>query len=109
MKTKISPAVIGAFVIGAFALGIISLLSFGGVSFFTKPQRFLVYFDESIHGLDLGSPVKLRGVRVGRVVDLNIRYDEKNNHSVVVVTCELSKNKLADAAGAQIDVTSRAE
>ena len=36
------------------------------MSFFSKPQRFEVYFDESIHGLDLGSPVKLRGVRVGR-------------------------------------------
>src|ERR1051325_10347820 len=97
------------FVLGALALGIIALLSFGGLSLFSRPQRFVVYFDESIQGLDLGSPVKLRGVRVGRVVDLNIRYDKKNNHSVVVVTWELSKNKLADATGAQIDVTSRAE
>ena len=73
MKTKLSPATIGAFVLGAFGLIVIALLSFGGVSLFSKPQRFVVYFDESIHGLDLGSPVKLRGVRVGRVVDLNIR------------------------------------
>jgi len=34
------------------------------VNFFSKPQRFQVYFNESIHGLDLGSAVKLRGVRV---------------------------------------------
>ena len=65
MKTKISPAIIGTFVVGAFALGVIALLTFGGVSFFAKPQRFVVYFDESIHGLTLGSPVKLRGVPVG--------------------------------------------
>src|SRR3954470_24455885 len=99
MKTKISPAVIGVFVIGAFALAVIALLSFGGLSFFSKPQRFVVYFDESIHGLDLGSPVKLRGVRVGRVVDLNIRYDEKTNHSVVAVVCEFSKDKVSDTKG----------
>ena len=49
----------------ALALGIIALLSFGGMSFFSKPQRFLVYFDESIHGLDAGSPVKLRVRRAG--------------------------------------------
>ena len=109
MKTKVSPAIVGAFVIGAFALLVIGLLSFGGLNFFSKPQRFVVYFDESIHGLDLGSPVKLRGVRVGRVVDLNILYDKKNNRSVVAVVCELSKNKLADANGALIDVTSRGE
>jgi hypothetical protein len=65
MKTKVSPAIVCAFVIGAFALSVIALLSFGGVSLFSRPQRFVVYFDESIHGLDLGSPVKLRGVRVG--------------------------------------------
>src|SRR3954468_25001930 len=109
MNTKISPTTIGAFVIGAFVLGVVGLVTFGGVSIFSKPQRFVVYFDESIHGLDLGSPVKLRGVRVGRVVDLNILYDQKSNHSVVAVVCELSKKKLADAEGREIDVTSRGE
>ena len=97
------------FVIGAFALGVISLLTFGGVNFFAKPQRFVVYFDESIHGLDLGSPVKLRGVRVGRVVDLNIRYDDSTNRSMIAVVCEFSKNMVTDTKGQQIDVASRAE
>ena len=109
MKTKVSPAIVGAFVIGAFALCVIALLSFGGVSFFSKPQRFVVYFDESIHGLDLGSPVKLRGVRVGRVADLTVRYDERKNHSVVVVTCEFSRNTLTDSKGALINVSERGE
>jgi paraquat-inducible protein B len=109
VKTKVSPAIVGAFVLGAFALGIIALLAFGGVSFFSKPQRFVVYFDESIHGLDLGSPVKLRGVRVGRVVDLNIHYDAKTNRSVVAVVCEFSKNMLTDTQGAVINVADRDE
>lgn len=109
MKTKVGPAIVGAFVIGAFVLGIVALLAFGGVSFFSKPQRFVVYFDESIHGLDLGSPVKLRGVRVGRVVELNIRYEAEHNRSVVGVVCELNRNMISDSAGAQIDVSSRAE
>jgi paraquat-inducible protein B len=109
VKTKISPAIVGMFVIGAFALGIIALLSFGGVSLFSKPQRFVVLFDESIHGLDLGSPVKLRGVRVGRVVDNYIRYDETKNHSVVVVICEFSRDKMTDSKGSVINVADRAE
>jgi paraquat-inducible protein B len=109
VKTKVSPAIVGAFALGAFALGIIALLAFGGVSFFSKPQRFAVYFDESIHGLDLGSPVKLRGVRVGRVADLTVRYDERKNHSVVVVTCEFSRNTLTDSKGELINVSERGE
>jgi len=105
VKTKVSPAVVGLFVLGAFALGLIALLSVGGLSLFSKPQRFMVYFDESIHGLDLGSPVKLRGVRVGRVVDLEVHYDETANKSVVVVTCELNRNVITDEKGTQLKIT----
>lgn len=90
-------------------LGIVALLAFGGVSFFSKPQRFVVYFDESIHGLDLGSPVKLRGVRIGRVVGLNVRYEAEANRSVVAVLCELNRNMITDAKGEELDVSSRAE
>ncbi len=93
------------FVLGALALGMIALLSFGGLSLFSKPQRFTVYFDESIHGLDLGSPVKLRGVRVGRVVDTVVHYDDVANKSVVVVTCELNRNVITDVQGGQLKVT----
>src|SRR3954462_7876269 len=109
MKTKVSPAIVGAFVIGAFALGIIALLSFGGINFFDKPDRFVVYFDESIHGLNLGSDVKLRGVRVGRVTSMNIRYDEKTNHSAVAVVCELNKDMLTDQTGKPLNIGSRDE
>jgi len=109
VKTKISPTLVGMFVIGAVALVLIALLSFGGINFFSKPQRFVVYFDESIHGLDLGSPVKLRGVRVGRVVDLNVQYDAKNKKSVVEVICEFSRSTVKDEKGAPIDVSERKE
>ena len=109
MKTKAGPAIVGAFVIGAFVLGTIALLSFGGVSFFSKPERFIVNFDESIHGLDLGSPVKLRGVRIGRVVELNVRYIADRNHSVVAVVCELNRDIITDSRGLKLDVSSRAE
>ncbi len=109
MKTKISPAIVGLFVIGAMALGIIALLTFGGVNIFSQPQRFVVTFDETVHGLDLGSPVKLRGVRVGRVADLSVRYDQASNQSRVRVVCELTRDKISDLQGVQVDVSSRAE
>ena len=109
MKTKVGPAIVGAFVIGAFVLGTIALLAFGGVSFFSKPERFVVFFDETIHGLDLGSPVKLRGVRLGRVVELNVRYEAEKNRSVVGVVCELNRNMIVDSTGAKIDISDRDE
>jgi paraquat-inducible protein B len=109
VKTKTRPAVIGAFVIGAMTLALVALFSFGGINIFDKPERFVVYFNESVHGLDLGSPVKLRGVRIGRVVDLSIRYSAERRASVVAVVCELSRNTLTDDQGRMIDVSDRAE
>lgn len=104
MKTKVSPAVVGAFVIGGLALLFLSLVSFGGISFLSKPPRFTVFFNESIHGLDLGSPVKLRGVRVGRVVDLNLRYDSASGRSVVAVVCEIHKDAVTPVDGVGLDL-----
>ncbi len=109
MKTKVSPSIVGAFVIGAMVLAVFALFSFGGVNFFSKPQRFVVFFDESVHGLDQGSQVKLRGVLVGRVIDLNIRYDAARNRSVIAVVGEFSKNVVNDERGLPINVSDRAE
>jgi paraquat-inducible protein B len=109
VKTKVSPAVVGFFVLGALVLGMIGLLSFGKLHLFSKPQRFVVYFDESIHGLDLGSPVKLRGVRVGRVVQINLRFREGADRGVVAVICELNRDVIRDDRGQEIDVTDRAQ
>ena len=109
MKTKLSSSLVGLFVLGALALGIVGVVSFGGVHVFSKPQRFEVFFNESIQGLDLGSPVKLRGVRVGRVVGIRIRYDADLQHSEVEVTCELTRDTLTDIKGSMIDIANDAQ
>ncbi|HEY9155848.1 MAG TPA: MlaD family protein [Opitutaceae bacterium] len=110
MKTKISPTVVGLFVLGALVLALISLYAFGNVHLFHKPQRFMVYFNESTHGLDIGSPVKLRGVRVGRVVSMTVRYNPNSvNQSVVAVGCELSRNIITSDNGSVLEVSDRQE
>jgi paraquat-inducible protein B len=108
VKTKVSPAVVGFFVLGALLLALFGLFSFGSVHFFSRPQRFMVYFDETIHGLDLGSPVKLRGVRVGRVARIDLRYLAEENRSVVAVLCELNRDVIRTEQGAEVDVSDRA-
>lgn len=109
MKTKLSPSLVGLFVLGALLLAGLGVVTFGNVNLFTKPQRFVVFFDESVHGLDLGSAVKLRGVRVGRVADIRVRYDATRQHSEIEVICELNRDTIADAAGGTLNVADRAE
>jgi paraquat-inducible protein B len=59
----------------------------------------MVYFDESISGLDEGSPVKLRGVRVGHVVGISIRYDKDTGKSLAAVLCELNRARSRTSTG----------
>jgi paraquat-inducible protein B len=97
------------FVLGALLLGVIAFLSFGGTNIFSKPTRFLVYFSESVSGLDPGASVKVNGVRIGRVAAVNVRYDQKSKEALVQVICEVDRNILTDSAGRTIDLTSPAE
>jgi len=97
------------FVLGALLLGVIAFLSFGGSNVFTKPSRFLIYFNESVSGLDPGAAVKVTGVRIGRVAAINVRYDQSSKEAVVQVTCEIDRNILTDGEGRQIDLTDPAQ
>jgi phospholipid/cholesterol/gamma-HCH transport system substrate-binding protein len=97
------------FVLGALVLGVIAFLSFGGTNIFSKQARFLVYFNESVSGLDPGAAVKVNGVRIGHVAAINVRYDQSNKVSLVQVIGAIDRNILADSTGKSIDITSPAE
>lgn len=108
MKTKISPATVGMFVLGALAIFIVGFLSFGGSNIFSRPSRFLIYFEESVSGLDPGAPLKFNGVRIGRVAAVNVRYDAATKKALVQTICEINRNVLTDSAGVTIDLTNPA-
>lgn len=99
MKTKLNSILVGSFVIGALALIVAGLLLFPVSHFFSKPARFVAYFNESVQGLDAGSAVKLRGVRAGRVLTIRIRYDAATRKSQVEVVGELDQSVISDPIG----------
>jgi paraquat-inducible protein B len=108
MKTKLSPTLAGTFVIGALVLMVAALLTLRSCNIFSRPGRFVAYFNESVQGLDEGSAVKLRGVPLGRVKSIRVHYDEKTRQSQVVVVAELNQNMVTDDAGRRIKLTDRA-
>jgi len=69
-------------------LGLFVVLGIGamlGALFWLGARRFrresfpaVSYFDESVQGLDIGSPVKFRGVTVGTVHDITIAPDRRH-------------------------------
>jgi paraquat-inducible protein B len=83
---------IGAFVVGAVALIIIAILVFGSGRLFRQTREFVLYFDNSVNGLRVGAPVKIKGVEVGSVKDIRLQLErEKEPKIPVIIEIDLEK------------------
>ncbi|MEW8219076.1 MAG: MlaD family protein [Candidatus Thiodiazotropha taylori] len=74
MQSRISPTLIGSFVLASLALGLVSVLLFSNGPLANKPTQFILYFEGDVKGLQVGSPVNFRGVKVGQVDSMSITY-----------------------------------
>ena len=90
---KFSYFKIGIFVISAVVIGIIGVVVLGVGTIFQKKSIVETYIDESVQGLDVGSPVKFRGVPVGRVEQISLTSAEySTKREYVVVRMSISSN-----------------
>ncbi len=94
MSKQANPTLIGGFILGAFALLITGILVFGSGKWFQETKKFVVYFDESINGLVVGSPVKLNGVQIGQVIDIKVERDSKLKQMLAPVIFEIDPEKI---------------
>lgn len=67
---------LGIFVAGGVALLVSALLVFGGGQMFRPKIEMETYVKGSVQGIDLGSPVKFRGVLIGKVTKINFAFTE---------------------------------
>lgn len=101
MAKKTNPKLIGGFVIGAIALTIAGVLAFGGGQFLRPKEKAVLFFTgASLSGLDVGSPVTFRGVKVGSVTNINIQYDVTNQDLRIPVYVEIELDKFQIVSGA---------
>ncbi|WP_404319573.1 MlaD family protein [Malaciobacter canalis] len=83
MQTKINFFKIGTFVIVLFVLMLIFIFWLGKYAFVvTKQDAYTIYFKESVSGLNIDSPVKFKGVQVGKVE--NISINPKNSQEIKI-------------------------
>ncbi len=84
---------LGLFVVIATVIAIIGVVALGGGKFFQKRNIVETYIDESVQGLDVGSPVKFRGVLVGNVEEITLSSAEySTRRSYVLVRVGISRN-----------------
>lgn len=89
MKSSNSTA-IGLFIVGGVVAFVVAIFLFSSGFFLGRGHSFVLYFTESVNGLDVGAPVKLNGVNVGQVRNILVQFDAEKNQVRVPVLITLN-------------------
>lgn len=92
---RANPALVGGFVLGALVLALIGVAVFGSGRLFRETYAFVLYFEGSVNGLNPGAPVKFKGVEVGSVQRIMVRFEPTAGDVSIPVFIELDAAKLA--------------
>ena len=96
MSKPANKTMIGAFVVGAVVLAVAAVVLFGSGKFFRKTEPWLTFFQGSVKGLNVGSPVVFRGVQVGQVTDIIVGFDAIQLEVFIPVFFEIDPEKFKD-------------
>jgi paraquat-inducible protein B len=107
MSQKANPTLIGAFVFGAIVIAIGAVLFFGSANLFARKQLFETYFQQTVNGLGVGSNVKYKGVTVGKVTKVQLKFQGADEAPVVRVVYEINTDNLLNKYGLSIDLSDR--
>ncbi len=99
MSGKPSKTLVGAFVLGAVILFIIGVMTFSVGKYFFKQPSFIMFFDGSVKGLNVGAPVMFKGVKVGTVSDINLRFNPETKSVQIAVLTGLDPNSITNSHG----------
>jgi paraquat-inducible protein B len=104
MSQKPNPTSIGLFIVIGAALGVTGLLLFSSSKLFTRTRDCIVYFNDSLNGLNEGAPVKYRGVTVGSVKRVMVRFNQATNDYTMPVIIEIEEKLIRERMGEPIEV-----
>ncbi|MBT3374608.1 MAG: MCE family protein [Lentisphaerae bacterium] len=85
---------LGLFVVLALAALVTIVLALGSGRFGAESVNLATMVDDSVQGLEVGSPVKLRGVKVGRVTDISLDGGSDVPRRLIVVQMALEPKLL---------------
>jgi len=89
MSKRASPTLVGAFVLGALVLGVASIAVFGSGRFFKRTQTVVLFYDSNVSGLNVGSPIAFRGVKLGEVTQIETTWQPAVEDFLIKVIGEI--------------------
>ena len=109
-KRRLNPTAIGAFVLGAVAIAVASIVLFGSGRWFGGERVSLVcFFEDDVDGMQIGSKVKLKGVPIGEVKNILLRFKpnptegEARTKPLIPVIIEVDVDRLSNDLGVNMD------
>ncbi len=99
MSKQANKTMIGAFVVSAVILAVAGVVIFGSGKIFKRTVKYVLYFDGSINGLNKGSPVVWRGVKIGTVIDITLEADTRDLSIRIPVIIEVEPDKIKTVKG----------
>ncbi|MFZ5774604.1 MAG: MlaD family protein [Thermodesulfobacteriota bacterium] len=105
MPAQANKTLIGAFIFGGTCLLLLGLVLFGSGRLFRQSQPFLLCFEDSLKGLDVGAPVMFRGVKVGAVTDTTVEINRATMDVRTPVRIEIEHERLTDVTPADARMT----
>ena len=102
---KTNNRLIGMFLLGAIVLTIGAITLFGSRDLFEKKRHFVAYFEQSVTGLNIGAPIKFRGIEVGQVKTIEGVYDTETSIVTPRLVLEFYPEKLRNAQVAKGEYT----
>ncbi|MDR2200868.1 MAG: MlaD family protein [Puniceicoccales bacterium] len=90
MTRKANPLAVGIFVIIALTILTITFITLFPGNIFQHTTSFVFYFKGSVNGLDVGSAVKFKGVRIGSVESIDVLYDPETGEVSTPVIAEIN-------------------
>lgn len=103
MSRPANKTMIGAFVVGGLVLVLFTVIVFGSGRFLRKTVVYVMYFEGSVKGLSVGSPVVFRGVKIGSVKDVELQFDAKDFTLLIPVYVEIDPAKIKAIKGVPED------
>ena len=82
--TKSQKIRLGVFAVSAAAAVALVVILFAGLRFWEKYDRYVVYFEDTVLGLEDGAVVTFAGIKVGSVVDIRVAPDDLRKVRVTV-------------------------
>jgi phospholipid/cholesterol/gamma-HCH transport system substrate-binding protein len=102
MERNANYAAVGAFILLIALVGALFVYWYTDASEHRNYNRYEVYFDGTVSGLERGSAVRYLGVSVGRVVDL--RIDPRDSSRVMVIVDIDSSAPISDKTVAELSL-----